>query len=181
MRGNRIILLILFAGLFGCKSKDVTVDKSDRNRDSVATVYRVDTVIETIRERDTVFIKVKDPQSSNVVIDDPCDSITGLLRKFEIRAGNTTITSDGSGLSVQTACDSIIQINKQKTMTESRLLSKIRELESKLKNKETSVKVSEKTGIAGTWQLFKAHILSFIAGVVAATIFWFIMRLMGKV
>lgn len=177
----KIILLTLFALIAGCKSKRIVTEKELSIRDSVTTVRVVDTVADIIRQTDTVYIKVKDAQANRVTIEDPCDSLTGLLREFEIRAGNTTISGRGGSLNINTECDSIIE--KYSSMNKSRknLLIKIRELESRLAEKTVSEVKEEKTGIVGWLQKWKIGIGWFVAGVVISSLFWFIMRFTGRV
>lgn len=176
-----ILYGLFFTLLIGCKSQSTLTETNISDSDSVRVETRIDTIWGTTLVRDTVFIKVKDPQSNNVVITDPCDSLTGLLRRFEIRAGNTTVTSDGAGLSIQTECDSIVEVNKKLTMSEERFLGKIRELQEQAKEKGLIVKTSEKTGVVGWFEKWRIGIGWFLAGVIISTIFWFIMRIIGKV
>lgn len=147
-----IVLLCAFLCIVGCKSKHVVTESSTSNSDSTETTVKVDTVIKTVVEKDTVFIKVKDPQSNNIVITDPCDSLTGLLRKFQIRAGNTTVSSQGGGLSITTKCDSVVEIFAKSEKEKDMLIRQLREALLKYTNQETKETKIEKTGFIGWMQ-----------------------------
>lgn len=177
----KIITLILFALIVGCKSKHEVTKRDFKTSDSTRVETRIDTVWGTTVVRDTVFLKVKDPQSSSVLITDPCDSITKKLREFEIRAGNTVISSQNGNISIRTECDSIIEQYSSVEKDRKSLLIQIRKLEEKLSDKQTSTTVSEKTGVVGFFQKWKIGIGWFVAGVVVSTLFWFVMRIIGKV
>lgn len=178
---NKWLFIFLVLGLIGCKSKHSITSSNISTSDSVVTVYRVDTIIETTRQTDTIFIRVKDPVANNVLIKEPCDSIRGLLRDFIVKAGNTTITAEDGSLYVTTKCDSVIESYKESEMEKESLLIKIKQLESQISQYESANKVEEKTGIVGWLEKWRIGISWFIAGIIASTIFWFIMRLLGKV
>jgi len=178
---NKWLFIFLVFGVIGCKSKHSITSSNVSTSDSVVTVYRVDTIWGTTVIRDTIFLKVKDPIANNVLIKEPCDSIRGLLRDFIVKAGNTTITAEDGNLYVTTKCDSVIESYKESETEKESLLIKIKQLESQISQYESANKVEEKTGIVGWLEKWRIGISWFIAGIIVSTIFWFLMRLMGRV
>ena len=177
----RYIVITLLLLLAGCKAKEKTIDRSFSDSDSVLVVNRIDTIWSTTIVRDTVFLKVKDPESNNIVITDPCDSVTNKLREFEMRAGNTVVSSRGGNLSIKTECDSVIEQYTSVEKEKKSLVKQVSELSERVSNYESKEKVVEKTGIVGWFEKWRIGIGWFVAGVVSSTVFWFIMRVIGKV
>lgn len=93
---NLLYILIAFILLLGCRTKKkVTEEKKE-------TVQK-DTVVKIKRQTDTVFkdrvITKTKPVYSDIVVDNPCDSL-GVLKNFKINSGsgnnkNSVFSKDG--------------------------------------------------------------------------------------
>ena len=100
--------IIIIATLTGCKTKQITITKTNVIRD---------TVIQKEYIKDTVFktktITITEPVSNSVEIENPCDSITNKLNDFNqsLSSGGTSISvvaKDGK-LTIKASIDSIRQ------------------------------------------------------------------------
>lgn len=176
-----IIVLILFTLLLGCKSKEKIVEREISRSDSTLVQVKRDTIWKSVIVRDTVFMRVKDPDRSNVTIKNPCDSLTGLLKNIEIKAGNTTIKTVNHDLSVESSCDSIVELYENEHTAVSNLLKQIRELTRTSGSESVKSIDKERTGFVGWIQKLG---ISFWT-ILYTTIFWlvvfFILKFTGKI
>ena len=78
-------------------------------------------------------------------------------------------------------CDSIKEVYERREKESMSLIRELRRLVSESNTTTISESNTEKTGFIGWFTKFRMTIGWFVAGVVVSTIFWFLMRLIGKV
>jgi hypothetical protein len=116
MKKLAIILVVFLTACGSKKSFERTEIKTDSTY--INSLLRE---IETLKEKETKETKelttITKPSNSDIEIDNPCDSITGLLRDLKTKAGNTTVKSENGKLRIITKCpesiESLLSINQK--------------------------------------------------------------------
>lgn len=106
---KNILIIIALILLSGCKTKQITITKTEFVYD---TIVQKEFVHDTILKTKTVIINT--PVSNSFEIDSPCDSITGVLNDFKqsFSSGSvdvSIIAKDGK-LTIESSIDSIKQV-----------------------------------------------------------------------
>ena len=100
-------------------------DDRGRSRNRPRNKSRANSNVVEIVIRDTVYVEKQRAESSSVVLDNPCDSVTGLLRKFEVQAGKTKVVSDGNSISVNTECEELLRYYQSESKEVSRYIKQL--------------------------------------------------------
>ena len=171
MKYLAIVLVLLIT--FSCKTKSTLVDTRSTDSTSVVNNTIADTVFMTTIIRDTVFKEVTQQQNQDVTLNNPCDSITGVLKDFIIKAGNTTIESKNGALKVKTECDEAISIYQKNERQSDLLIKELRRMVDE-KTKTDMVNIQEKeTKTLGFW----GKLLWFVFGLVIGAVLVFLKNL----
>lgn len=101
-----LLLFIFFAVAFGCRSKKIVSEESNRDRDSSSV--RIERVIDTVF-RDRVIEKIR-PVYSEVIVEKPCDSAGNLIPvNYNIGSGGNSfhVFSENGKLYINQKIDSV--------------------------------------------------------------------------
>lgn len=164
----KICIAFTLLSLASCKSPKKLESTSEFESEKLERLnqrhqYQLDSISHYYSQRDSVYNLVVPNSQSNVTIDNPCDSLTGLLEKFEIQAGNTKIKSDGSTIKVTSECEEQIHTFKESNSDlKVKLLSATRSKDSAYAALEVEkLKNSAKSEVIEPW----LHLKSFFLGI----------------
>lgn len=99
-------LVVLMAT--SCITKKVSTSTERETTDSTYVSHlerERDSLYEYMSQMDSTYVKVIQPQDQSVVLDYPCDSVTGKLKEISLTVGKTTVSTKGNKLVVETKCD----------------------------------------------------------------------------
>jgi hypothetical protein len=116
---KKLIYISIVLILTACGSKK-SLERTEIKTDSTY-INSLLLEIKTLKEKETKETKelttITKPSNSDIEIDNPCDSVTGLLRDLKTKAGNTTVKSENGKLKIVTKCpesiESLLSINQK--------------------------------------------------------------------
>lgn len=157
MKSKIILFLALLFTLSSCtvlrrsKSSEIQKEEAKTEISSVEREIVVQTVHDTIRILDSVFVEPE--QVTEVELRDLCDSLGRLRYGISFQSGNASVKSDSSGsLKIRCECEErISRIKQEKTsiLRENSLLkTRADSLESRFKSLKVSDKEIQKTRIS---------------------------------